>query len=423
MATKTSPSRRPSSRPSGRSSSKGRKVQKGRSAPKKRATKKAASRKRAHTTARTPTREVLSPHARDAAGIGLVVLALLAVLAVWMEAAGPVGRGLSILLHGTFGVAAVVFPLIGVFWGWVLLKNRAAEDRMRMFIGFFVLMLGSLGLLSLLLGNPSPFSGMTATPKTVGLAEAAGVIGAIAAYPLSRVVSVVGVGDRVRGARQPRRADLHGDAVLGRARVTAPRRQGRVRPGARIGRPTRGAGARTRRGCISRQAEEGPVAPGRRGPRGPRPGRAIAGGRRAPRVGGDRRPGAEAGARSRRAREAQTVPQVPDGDDLVGSLPAPAARSVADGTLVLGRRDARDRDDVRAWTHPAHLRRRCQGRRRSSRPDGDDVRGRGRQRHQGQQGAEPVQRHRLRPRHARRADPGADPRSVGDRHRGPEPAS
>ncbi|HEV8057925.1 MAG TPA: hypothetical protein VGQ01_05450, partial [Actinomycetota bacterium] len=57
--------------------------------------------------ARTSVRTHLRPWARDALGIGLVVLALLAVLGLWFEAAGPVGRGLDWLLHATFGLAAV----------------------------------------------------------------------------------------------------------------------------------------------------------------------------------------------------------------------------------------------------------------------------------------------------------------------------
>ena len=143
---------------------------------------------------RTPTRQILSPHARDAAGIGLVVLALLAVLGVWLEAAGPVGHGLSWLLHGAFGVAAVLFPIVGIYWGFVLLRDVAPEDRVRMFIGFTVMTIGLLGILSLARGNPSPFAGYDATKKLHGLAEAGGLVGALAAYPLSRVLSAIGAG-------------------------------------------------------------------------------------------------------------------------------------------------------------------------------------------------------------------------------------
>jgi DNA segregation ATPase FtsK/SpoIIIE, S-DNA-T family len=174
VATKTSPSRR---RPSSRGST---------------TRRSAAKRKPPPKPARTPTRQILSPHARDAAGIGLVVLGLLAILSVWFDAAGPVGHGLSRSLHATAGLGAVLLPLIGVFWGIVLLRDVAREDRVRMFIGFVLLAVGLLGIVSLLRGNPSPWSTYLSTRRHVGLAGAGGAIGAVAARPLSAVISPIG---------------------------------------------------------------------------------------------------------------------------------------------------------------------------------------------------------------------------------------
>jgi S-DNA-T family DNA segregation ATPase FtsK/SpoIIIE len=137
--------------------------------------------------ARTSVRTHLRPWARDALGIGLVVLALLAVLGLWFEAAGPVGRGLDWLLHATFGVAAVAFPLLALYWGLVLLRGAPEQERLRMFIGFAIAAIGVLGLLSLWQGNPRPFGGYA----RVG--GAAGVVGALAAWPLGKLVSAIGV--------------------------------------------------------------------------------------------------------------------------------------------------------------------------------------------------------------------------------------
>jgi S-DNA-T family DNA segregation ATPase FtsK/SpoIIIE len=144
--------------------------------------------------ARTPTRQILSPWARDAVGIGLVVFGLLAVLSIWFDAAGPAGDGISYLLRGAFGVGAVAFPVVGVYWGVVLLRDVAAEDRVRMAIGFMILVLGILGLVSLFRGNPGVFE-----PYDV-LAGAAGLTGAFAAHPLSRLVSPIGSGIVCAGA-------------------------------------------------------------------------------------------------------------------------------------------------------------------------------------------------------------------------------
>ncbi len=150
--------------------------------------RKPTNKKRARKPTRAPTRQILSPWARDAFGIGLVVFALLAVLSVWFQAAAPAGRGISWFLRGAFGVGAYAFPLLGVYWGVVLLRDTAVEDRVRMFIGFMILVLGALGLISLFRGNPSPLDG----PEV--LASAAGVVGALVAHPLSRVLSEVGSG-------------------------------------------------------------------------------------------------------------------------------------------------------------------------------------------------------------------------------------
>jgi DNA segregation ATPase FtsK/SpoIIIE, S-DNA-T family len=171
MATKTSPSRR-----SGSSGS--------RSRPAK---KKAPSKKR--KPSKTSVRTVLSPWARDALGIGLIVLALLAVLSVWIEAGGPVGRGIAWLIRGAFGIGAYAFPVFGAWWGFVLLRDTVREDRVRMFIGFAVLVAGVLGLVSLFAGNPSFADGWA---HEDGLSGAGGVVGALAAWPLARVISPIG---------------------------------------------------------------------------------------------------------------------------------------------------------------------------------------------------------------------------------------
>jgi DNA segregation ATPase FtsK/SpoIIIE, S-DNA-T family len=168
VPTKTSPSRRSSSRASKTTPTKTRR----RTAPKR--------------PAKTPVRQILSPHARDAFGVFLVVLALVSVLGVWFHAAGPVGDFLTWALRGLIGVAAAVFPIVGIYWGILLLRDTAREERVRMFIGFSILGLGVLGVLSLLGGKPGPRDGFD------GVSVAGGVIGATVAHPLTVVISAVG---------------------------------------------------------------------------------------------------------------------------------------------------------------------------------------------------------------------------------------
>jgi len=143
---------------------------------------------RAKRSSKRPSvRSHLRPWARDALGIGLVVLALLAILGLWFGAAGPVGAGLDWLLRATFGMAAVVFPILALFWGLILLRGTAEQDRLRMFIGFAITTVGVLALISLWQGNPRPFGGYER------LSGAAGIAGASASWPLGKLVSGIGV--------------------------------------------------------------------------------------------------------------------------------------------------------------------------------------------------------------------------------------
>jgi S-DNA-T family DNA segregation ATPase FtsK/SpoIIIE len=136
--------------------------------------------------ARTPVRQHVAPWARDALGIGLVVVGLLAVLALWFEAAGPVGEGIDWMLRASIGIAAVTFPVIALSWGFVLLRGRDEEERVRMFIGFALAFVAVLALLSLWRGNPRPIGGYAR------VSGAAGVLGAVAAWPLGKLISKTG---------------------------------------------------------------------------------------------------------------------------------------------------------------------------------------------------------------------------------------
>jgi DNA segregation ATPase FtsK/SpoIIIE, S-DNA-T family len=176
MATKTSPSRR-----SGGSGS--------RSRPSKKAAPRSKSRSKGRKPSKTPVRTVLSPWARDALGIGLIVLSLLAALSLWLEAGGPVGRAITWLIRGSFGMGAYAFPPLAGWWGFVLLRDVAREERVRMAIGFVVLAAGALGLVSLFAGNPDFADGWS---SDTGLAGAGGALGALAAWPLARVISPIG---------------------------------------------------------------------------------------------------------------------------------------------------------------------------------------------------------------------------------------
>jgi len=130
--------------------------------------------------------EHLGPQLADALGIGLLVLAGLSVLGIWLDAAGPLGRFLTIVVVGLLGLAGYAFPVLALYWGVLLVRGTAEEDRGRMFVGLVFLLMGGLGIVSLVRGNPSPAAGLS------GFGDAGGLIGALTAWPLSRMMSIYG---------------------------------------------------------------------------------------------------------------------------------------------------------------------------------------------------------------------------------------
>ncbi|HEX6262599.1 MAG TPA: DNA translocase FtsK 4TM domain-containing protein [Actinomycetota bacterium] len=130
--------------------------------------------------------EHLGPQLTDALGIGLLVLAGLSVLGIWLDAAGPLGRFLTIVVVGMLGLAGYAFPVLALYWGLLLVRGTAEEDRGRMFVGLIFLLMGGLGIVSLVRGNPSPAAGFS------GFGDAGGLVGAVTAWPLSKVMSVYG---------------------------------------------------------------------------------------------------------------------------------------------------------------------------------------------------------------------------------------
>ncbi|HJV04786.1 MAG TPA: DNA translocase FtsK 4TM domain-containing protein [Actinomycetota bacterium] len=150
---------------------------------------KGKKRSKSKSKRESPARRVvrhLAPQAADAIGIGLVVLAIITGLGIWFDAAGPVGEFLNTVVRGTFGMAGYAFPVVSLWWGLILVRGTAEEDRGRMFVGLVLALMGGLGLWSLLSGNPAPLGGLRS------LARGGGVIGSLTAWPLSELVSVYG---------------------------------------------------------------------------------------------------------------------------------------------------------------------------------------------------------------------------------------
>src|SRR5438477_7680101 len=147
---------------------------------------KRKTRKRARKRKQSDLRSHLAPWAQDAFGIGLVVVALLSVLALWLSSGGPFGSLLRFLVKGAIGVGAIAFPILALYWGVLLLRDTVREERVRMFIGFALAGAGALGIVSLVKHDPSPMAG------SKPLEHAGGLIGALVAHPLALVAQPIG---------------------------------------------------------------------------------------------------------------------------------------------------------------------------------------------------------------------------------------
>ena len=84
-------------------------------------------RRPAKRRSRASLKSRLAPWARDAIGIGLVVVALLAILALWLGSGGPFGALTRVAIRGAFGLGAVAFPVLSLYWGVLLLRDTVAS--------------------------------------------------------------------------------------------------------------------------------------------------------------------------------------------------------------------------------------------------------------------------------------------------------
>ncbi len=122
----------------------------------------------------------------DVYGVALSVVAIVAVLGIWFDAAGPVGRFFELTFRGLLGTGGLVAPLLFAYLAYAMFVTRPGPDRPRITIGLCVLVAGALGMWHLIKGTPDVTAGADA------LRNAGGVLGALLAGPLRSLLSVWG---------------------------------------------------------------------------------------------------------------------------------------------------------------------------------------------------------------------------------------
>jgi S-DNA-T family DNA segregation ATPase FtsK/SpoIIIE len=137
------------------------------------------------------SRKALSPHKGDIQGVFLVLFAVVLALGIWFEDGGKVGVFMALLFRGLFGYGAYAVPLLFAGLALALFWRPSAGDDMvagRVTIGLLAVLVGGLGLLHLARGAP-PADSVPAV-----LQESGGLVGAIVAAPLARLLSSWGAG-------------------------------------------------------------------------------------------------------------------------------------------------------------------------------------------------------------------------------------
>jgi DNA segregation ATPase FtsK/SpoIIIE, S-DNA-T family len=148
------------------------------------------------TRAGTSSRKALSPHKGDIQGMFLVLLAVVMVLGIWFEDGGRLGAFMALLFRNLFGYGAYAVPLLVGGLALALFWRPAAKDDMvagRVTIGLLAMLVGGLGLLHLARGAP-PADSVPAV-----LQDSGGLVGAIIAAPLARLLSTWGAGTLFAG--------------------------------------------------------------------------------------------------------------------------------------------------------------------------------------------------------------------------------
>ena len=134
---------------------------------------------------RASVRRTLGRQADDVWGLVLVVLAILVVLA-YLELAGPVGEWIYTGGRFLFGVWMYALPIALAGIGVALIIGKPRDGARRLVAGGIAAFVGSLALFHLLTGA------LSLAPNIELVKQRGGVVGALIAFPLRRILGVWG---------------------------------------------------------------------------------------------------------------------------------------------------------------------------------------------------------------------------------------
>jgi S-DNA-T family DNA segregation ATPase FtsK/SpoIIIE len=133
--------------------------------------------------ASTELRQAIEGREHEFAGIGFIVAGVLLGMAIYLDLAGPVGRGIETLVGWFTGLGRFVVPIALISIGIALVHKGQSLHRFRLAIGWGVLGLALLGLLHVVRGPDK----IMADFDTLG--KAGGWIGALVGEPLRSLIA------------------------------------------------------------------------------------------------------------------------------------------------------------------------------------------------------------------------------------------
>ncbi len=122
----------------------------------------------------------------DVYGLALIVVGLVSGLAIYANAAGPIGDFLEAIWRGLFGVLGGLVPIGLVVFGALVVFDRPNKVVSRIALGTTITTLALLGSWQLIAGDPQPADGIRL------LWPAGGLLGWATATPLEAGLSVWG---------------------------------------------------------------------------------------------------------------------------------------------------------------------------------------------------------------------------------------
>ena len=135
--------------------------------------------------ATTEVREAVGGREHEFIGIGLIAAGALLGLAVYLNLAGPLGRGVETLFGWIVGLARYVVPVVLVATGVALIKKGQSSSPWRLAVGWALVGLAVVGIFQVVNG-----------PDDVGeldeLGRSGGLLGALVGEPLQALVAPAG---------------------------------------------------------------------------------------------------------------------------------------------------------------------------------------------------------------------------------------